>query len=168
MRTAKIWPYLRLAKNGCVALSVLTSEKAGPWSLVTIMLSNTVNYTVNQRLTRMTSFRAPVTRSFGFARLCDLCDLAYSLLWMKADGKVMARKCGEKSHRKASVHVHCEWTKQEKIAAIDLGSFLGYLNSKYCMGLAFCTERHERSSALALRWKLMPMPCSLLFFASFD
>ena len=39
MRTAKIWPYLRLAKtikNGCVALSVLTSEKAGPWSLVTI------------------------------------------------------------------------------------------------------------------------------------
>ena len=133
-----------------------------------LMLSNTVNYTVNQRLTRMTSFRAPVTRSIGFARLCDLCDLAYRLLWMKPDGEVMARTCGEKSHRKASVHVHCEWTKQEKIAAIDLGSFLGYLNSKYCMGLAFCTERHERSSALALRWKLMPMPCSLLFFASFD
>ena len=91
-----------------------------------------------------------------------------SLLWIKADGEVMARTCGEKSRRKASLHVHCEWTKQEKIAAIDLGSFLGYLNSKYCMGLAFCTERHERSSALALRWKLMPMPCSLLFFASFD
>ena len=129
-----------------------------------LMLSNTVN----QRLTRMTSFRAPVTRSIGFARLCDLCDLAYRLLWMKPDGEVMARTCGEKSHRKASVHVHCEWTKQEKIAAIDLGSFLGYLNSKYCMGLAFCTERHERSSALALRWKLMPinalLPALFCFF----
>ena len=74
----------------------------------------------------------------------------------------------KKSHRKASLHVHCEWKKQEKVAAIDLGSFLGYLNSKYCMCLAFCTERHERSSALALRWKLMPMPCSLLFVSSFD
>ena len=126
-----------------------------------LMLSNTVN----QRLTRMTSFQAPVTRSIGFARLCDL---AYRLLWKKPDGEVMARTCGEKSHRKASVHVHCEWKKQEKIAAIDLGSFLGYLNSKYCMGLAFCTERHERSSALALRWKLMPinalLPALFCFF----
>ena len=60
----------------------------------------------------------------------------------------MARTCGEKSHRKASLHVDCEWTEQEKIVAIDLGSFLGYLNSKYCMCLAFCTERAiERVSA---------------------
>ena len=91
-----------------------------------------------------------------------------SLLWMKADGEVVARTCREKGHWKASLHVHCEWKKQEKVAAIDLGSFLGYLNSKYCMCLAFCTERHERSSASALRWKLMPMPCSLLFVSSFD
>ena len=130
-----------------------------------LMLSNAVNQRLSINGCRGW-FRAPVTRSIGFARACA--TWRSSLLWMKTDGEVMERTCGEKSHRKASLYVHCERTRQEKIAAIDLGSFLGYLNSKYCMGLAFCTERHERSSALALRWKLMPMPCSLLFFASFD
>ena len=54
----------------------------------------------------------------------------------------------EKNALKTSLHVHCELAKQEKIAAIDLGSFLGRLNSKYCMCLAFCTEVRSEAGAI--------------------